>query len=90
PEGVAGEIVFMLDCPWESQGGKEIGRLTLKGNPSENKFLQMKSPSGDFYEADIPISGLKKLKGKHSLYLLFHSETKGKSLCELYDFRFIQ
>jgi Beta-xylosidase len=90
PEGVAGEIVFMLDSPWTSQGGKEIGRLTLNGNPADNKFLKMASQSGDFYEVDIPVKGLKKLKSKHSLYLLFRSDTKEKSLCELYDFRFIQ
>lgn len=77
PLGVAGEIVFMLDSPYESKGGTVIGRLTLTGNEKkEEQYLTAK------------VQGFK--KGKHALYMLFQSDTKDKSLCDIYDFIFMK
>lgn len=77
PEGVDGTITVMVDRPWESQGGKELGKIQLKGSmPQKATELSLKIPA------------LGELSGKHAIYFTFSSPTKEKSLCTLLDFRF--
>lgn len=76
PGGVDGELVIMLDSPYESKGGKVVGTLKIDASlPQEMTELK----------ADI---NLGKVKGKHPVYFVFRSQTQGKSLCDLYSFRF--
>jgi len=76
PGGVDGELVIMLDSPYESKGGKVVGTLRMDASlPQEMTELK----------ADV---NLGKVKGKHPIYFIFRSETQGKSLCDLYSFRF--
>lgn len=77
PLGVQCEIIFMLDSPYKSRGGREIGRLKLTGNEKQ-----------EAQHFTTNISGLKSMKGKRPLYILFRSDAKDKSLCDLYDFIF--
>ena len=77
PLAIKGEIIFMLDSPYKSRGGTELGTLALTGN--EQQTAQ---------HLTTVLTGLKGKKGKHALYLIFRSDTKDKSLCDLYDFIF--
>ena len=77
PEGVDGTITVMIDRPWTSQGGKEIGRIELKANMSQ-KPTQMA----------VKLPALAQFKGKHAIYFTFKSDTKEKSLCTLLDLVF--
>ena len=76
PLGVEGEITVLLDGPSEALGGKIIGRAGLTG----------KEPGRDC-ELSVPVK-LRRIKGKHALYLHFESPQKDRSLCELYSFVF--
>jgi hypothetical protein len=77
PEGIDGTITIMLDRPWTSQGGKEIGSITLKKD-------MPKTPT----EVKAKLPALSELAGKHAIFFVFKSETKEKSLCTLCDFVF--
>lgn len=77
PSGLAGEIVFMLDSPWESKGGRVVGRLKLDGGNG-----------GKETELVARLAGLKGVKGKHAFFMRFNSDTPAQSLCELYNFIF--
>jgi hypothetical protein len=77
PEGVDGKILVMVDRPWESQGGKQIGSLELTSHMvQESTALTI----------DLPELG--SLTGKHAIYFKFVSDTKDKSICKLEDFQF--
>jgi len=76
PLGVKGEILIMIDSPWTSRGGRQIGRITLDGTSSPERTLTTK------------IKNLKGVTGKHPLYMKFVSPTPQQSLCTLYDFVF--
>lgn len=77
PEGIDGTITIMLDRPWTSQGGKEIGTITLKKDmPKTSTEIKTELPA------------LSELAGKHAIFFVFKSETKEKSLCTLQDFAF--
>jgi len=76
PRGVKGEIVIMVDSPWTSRGGKELGRIALDGTGNSETTLS------------ATVSGLAALKGKHALYMRFESGTQDASLCDLYNFIF--
>ena len=77
PEGVNGTIQVMADRPWVSQGGILLGSLELKAN--------MPRVSTEFV-IDLPSLG--EMTGKHAIFFVFTSNTKGKSLCALEDFEF--
>ena len=77
PEGIDGTITIWADRPWKSQGGKELGKIKLKSN-----MPQLST------ETVTSLSSLGKLKGKHALFFVFESKTKGKSICKLEDFIF--
>ncbi len=77
PQGVDGTVILMTGSPFPSKGGKEVGsfRVTAQMPPV-------------FTEIRTPAHGISPSEGKQPLYLLFKSDTKGKSVCELYDLRF--
>lgn len=79
PEGVDGTVTLLLGSPYRSKGGKEIGRLSVKADMPRTMT-----------ELRAPLGNLDGVTGKQSLYLLFDSKEKGKSVCELHDFRFSQ
>lgn len=75
PQGIDGTMKVMVDRPWTSQGGKVLGTLNLKADqPKESTEMEVELPS------------LGELTGKHALFFVFESATKGKSLCTLEDF----
>ena len=80
PEGIDGTIEIMMDRPWVSQGGKLIGKAELKAE-WDKKVLDM--AIGISNEAQE-----NELAGKHAIFFIFKSDTKGKSLCTLEDFIF--
>ena len=76
PEGIDGTIDIMQDRPWTSQGGKKIGEATLMADWEKKRM-------------DIAVDIDKtNLAGKHAIFLVFHSDTKEKSLCTLEDLEF--
>ena len=77
PEATEGTVTLLIGSPYRSQGGREIGSFGIKADMPE-----------EMTEIRIPLSNLDGISGKQPLYLLFESPVKGKSLCELYDFRF--
>ncbi|MDE6335577.1 MAG: family 43 glycosylhydrolase [Muribaculaceae bacterium] len=79
PEGVEGTVTLLVGSPYRSKGGKEIGSFRIDG-----------SDPGVMTEVRAPLYGLEGVNGKQALYLLFDSDVKGKSICELYDFRFAE
>ena len=82
PEGVDGTIEVWMDRPWESQGGKQIGKAELKADWSNTKNV---------WDTAIGISKEAQndyLAGKHAIFFVFKSDTKDKSLCTLLDFYF--
>lgn len=77
PEGVDGSIIIMADRPWESQGGKVLGKIELKAD--------MPALPTDM---TVTLPALSQMTGKHAIFFVFKSETKDKSLCTLCDFVF--
>ena len=79
PEGVDATITIMVDRPWASQGGKQLGVIELKaGMPQVST------------EMIVDLPGLAELSGKHALFFKFASPTKEKSVCILEDFVFVK
>lgn len=77
PEGIDGSVRLLLGSPFISQGGKEIGSFRINSDmPREMTEIRT--------SVSIPESH----KGKQPLFLLFESDSKDKSICELHDFRF--
>ena len=82
PEGIDGTIEVWMDRPWESQGGKLIGKAELKAEWSKIKNV---------WDTAIGISKEAQenyLAGKHAIFFVFKSDTKDKSLCTLLDLVF--
>lgn len=77
PTGIDGTIQIMLDRPWQSQGGKQIGTIRLKKNMSKTSCT-----------LSVRLPQLAKLTGKHALYLKFTSPNKEQSLCTLESLMF--
>ena len=76
PKGKDGTIKIMLDRPWESDGGTEIGSIEISATDD---------PEGVLKTAEI--DSLSSIEGKHALYFVFKSS--GSSvLCELNSFQF--
>ena len=79
PEGTEGKVTLLLGSPYRSQGAKEIGSFKIDADMPR-----------EMTEIRTGVKGLAGVKGKQPLYLLFESPVKGKSICELHDFRFVQ
>ena len=77
PAGIDGTITIMADRPWESQGGKVLGKIELKADMPQTST-----------EMALEIPALADLTGKHALFFVFSSDTKEKSICTLEDFAF--
>ena len=75
PEGIDGTITVMADRPWASQGGRCVGTLNITADMPKKA-------------TDLTID-MKPLTGKHALYLVFTSPTKGKSICTLNSLLFM-
>ena len=76
-KGNDGVIKLMLDSPWESKGGVQIGEIQVKSSDSKNEITT----------AHIEIPELDDVSGKHALYFVF-SANHGNEIADLYDFRF--
>lgn len=74
PEGIDGEIDVMLDDPEVSNGGKYLGTFSIRGE----------GEPATYRGHSLALKGLKKVKGKHALYLKFRSASPG-SICKLHD-----
>lgn len=74
PEGTAGSMDIYIDQP--NKGGKKV------------QTLQIPATAGSETKAILDMNALSEMSGKHALFFVFHSETAGKSLCELVDFYF--
>lgn len=81
PSAVSGDIVVMIDSPWESRGGKVIGKLNLTGAMAADAKIEP-------VELACPVSLPRGTKGKHALFLRFNSQTKGQSMAELHSLLF--
>ena len=77
PEGVGGTITVMVDRPWASQGGVEVGRIDLKADMPESPV-----------DVRIAVPELAKMNGKHAVYLKFSSDVKEESICVLNTIKF--
>jgi len=78
PQGIDGMIDIMIGSPWKNKGGIKIGSLQVSKNAPQ-VLTKMQTN----------VSGINKIKGKHALYFVFTSGTVDRSICELYDFNFI-
>lgn len=74
-EGVAGTMDVYLDRPSETEGGVKIGSLAV---PAETGAR----------DVTVNVEPLKHYNGKHALFFVFSSPTKGKSMCRLNSFCF--
>lgn len=77
PGNIDGSIALLIDAPTEQLGGRKIGQLEIT-TQQPKEMIEMRTP------VSLPAE----IKGKHALYMQFHSDTPGASLCDLYDFRF--
>jgi hypothetical protein len=77
PEGIGGTITVMVDRPWTSQGGVEVGRIDLKADMPESPV-----------DVRIAVPELAKMNGKHAVYLKFSSDVKEESICVLNTIKF--
>ena len=77
PEGIGGTITVMVDRPWASQGGVEVGRIDLKADMPESPV-----------DVRIAVPELAKMNGKHAVYLKFSSDVKEESICVLNTIKF--
>jgi len=77
PQGVDGTITIMADRPWTSQGGSVLGSIEIRADMAQQST-----------ELTAELPALQELSGKHAIFFIFTSETKGKSLCTLEDFAF--
>lgn len=76
PKGTGGTIDIMLDHPWLTAGGTQIGTIDI---PAEN--------SGSDIVVTADIEDLEEIEGKHALYFVFKSSARG-NLCDLKAFQF--
>ncbi len=75
PSGINGIMHIMAGNPKEENGGIRLGSISLTGDMPQ-----------EVTELSTTLTGIKGLKGKLPVYFVFSSETKHRSLCELYDF----
>jgi len=78
PDGNAGTISVLVGGPSAAQGGRKIADVTVSDEGA-----------GVMTEVSVPCDALGKVSGKQSLFFRFDSDTKGSSICQLYDFRFV-
>ena len=74
PEDAPGTIDIYIDRPSEAEGGVKIG--SAKVTP------------GTASTVDISVEPLRHYNGKHALFLVFSSDVKDKSICQVNSLRF--
>ena len=77
PEGVAGKVEIYLDRPSTSEGGICLGQLNIPARKADAPV-----------ESKISVENLKYYNGKHALFLVFTSDTKGQSICQVNELCF--
>ena len=77
PAGINGRIDIMIDSPWESRGGVKLGCMELTDLMSKEKTTLREA-----------LPALSSYTGKHAIFFVFSSQTRGQSLCTLEDFMF--
>lgn len=77
PEGTPGTMDIYVDRPTEEAGGVKVGSLTIPAKAGADQVVK------------ISVDELRHYNGKHALFLVFRSDVKGKSLCRLNDFHFV-
>lgn len=77
PRGIDGTIIIMAGSPYESQGAKVLGNITIRS--SDPCVIQ---------EKHTVLRGINQIKGKQGLYFVFKSEVSGSSICDLYSLTF--
>jgi hypothetical protein len=73
PQGVDGHVTIMADHPDPARGGIELGSFDLRSDMPQ-----------EITEIGTKLSKIRSLKGKHSVFYVFESDTKEQSLCELH------
>lgn len=74
-EGISGRIDIFLDRPSEAEGGVKIGSLAVPETTGPQTLT-------------ANVDALQHYNGKHALFLVISSDTKGKSLCRINALRF--
>ena len=74
-EGISGRIDIFLDRPSEAEGGVKIGSLAIPETTGPQTLT-------------ANVDALQHYNGKHALFLVISSSTKGKSLCRINALRF--
>lgn len=76
-KGIDGTIKVMMDSPWKSHGGKEVGTINVSptDSKSEVKTMTIETPEID------------NVTGKHAVYFVFNS-TNTTEIADLCDFKF--
>ena len=77
PAGISGRIDIMIDSPWESKGGVKLGSMELTDMLTKEKTTLREV-----------LPALSAYTGKHAIFFVFSSKTRGQSLCTLEDFKF--
>lgn len=77
-KGTKGTIKLMLDSPWESCGGKEIGQIEITGNESKT----------DKTTKSIITPAVDDVTGKHALYFVFKASGSSE-IADICDFKFV-
>jgi hypothetical protein len=77
PAGINGRIDIMIDSPWESKGGVKLGSMELTDMLTKEKTTLREV-----------LPALSAYTGKHAIFFVFSSKTRGQSLCTLEDFKF--
>lgn len=75
PGDADGTISIYAEAPWKGSP-RPIGKFTLKSGGKTPQTIR------------AALKGIKDLRGKHPLYLVFTSPEKGKSLCTLHYLQF--
>ncbi len=66
-----GTIDIMLDAPSANNGGQKVGTFNITGKKSDKTTIE------------TTLRGIENLKGKHALFLVFHSKESGKNICNV-------
>lgn len=77
PEGIDGTVEVWLDSPHKQRGGTRVGSSRVSSNWTDVPRT-----------LTIDVPALAQHQGKHAIYLVFHSKTKGQSICKIQDIRF--
>ena len=78
PEGVDGQVEVWLDRPTEAEGGRLLTTMMLNATQPQVETT-----------TQLQVDPVTQMEGKHALFFVFKSETKGQSLCKLCTLQFV-